>query len=475
MKLWHKILLLSLALYAFAFNLSSIVFLSQTHLQNLAQETERAFSDQAIIGERIEAGLQATGASGLENPGPLMQRYAAYYQSRQIELALYRVSTGTMYGSLMIQELDPALLEIEPGVQKAAVRSRSAESGTGNTNRIHVSSPLLIEPDYLLLYARDITAIYNQRRQMIQTFLAIDLLMAVVIGLAAYFLARRLTRPLEKLGQATEQIAGGQYSMLVPESRDETARLVRSFNRMSEAIKTREETLQELARQRQQFIDNLTHEMNTPLTSIQGYAALLQQARMSQEQQQQSAGTIEREARRLRELYDKLMQLLLARRGQVDYKPIELVPYFENIRTIMAIQLDSAGIELEIQCQLDRIEADPALLEVLLTNLIRNAIQASEQGSRIILAADTTEDGSSHVLSVTDHGSGIAQDQVDQIFEPFYRVDRSRSRKTGGAGLGLSLCQEIASQHQGRLRVRSTAGEGTRMELHLPVDRSTSL
>ena len=151
MKLWHKILLLSLALYAFAFNLSSIVFLSQTHLQNLAQETERAFSDQAIIGERIEAGLQATGASGLENPGPLMQRYAAYYQSRQIELALYRVSTGTMYGSLMIQELDPALLEIEPGVQKAAVRSRSAESGTGNTNRIHVSSPLLIEPDYLLL------------------------------------------------------------------------------------------------------------------------------------------------------------------------------------------------------------------------------------------------------------------------------------------------------------------------------------
>ena len=156
-----------------------------------------------------------------------MQRYAAYYQSRQIELALYRVSTGTMYGSLMIQELDPALLEIEPGVQKAAVRSRSAESGTGNTNRIHVSSPLLIEPDYLLLYARDITAIYNQRRQMIQTFLAIDLLMAVVIGLAAYFLARRLTRPLEKLGQATEQIAGGQYSMLVPESRDETARLVR--------------------------------------------------------------------------------------------------------------------------------------------------------------------------------------------------------------------------------------------------------
>lgn len=470
MKLWHKILLVSLGLYAFAFNLSSIFFLSQSHLQNLALETDRAFSDQAIIGERIEAGLQAAGSSALDNPGPLMQRYAAYYQTRQIELALYQVSSGSVFGNLTVQQLDQDLLTVENQVQKAVV-SQVEDANSDSRNLIYVSSQLQFNSDFLLLYARDISSIYEQRRQMVQTFLAIDLLMAVVLGLAAYFLARRLTRPLEKLGQATEQIADGQYNLLVPESHDETARLVRSFNKMSEAVKSREETLELLASQRQQFIDNLTHEMNTPLTSIQGYASLLQQARLSEMQQQQASRTIERESKRLRELYDKLMELLLTRKKQLEASEIYLPDFFNSIKHLMKIQLEKSGIGLDTKCEITKIRADVSLLEILLTNLIRNAIQASESGSRIVLSAQLSVDSKSPVISVEDQGSGIAPEHLEQIFEPFYRVDRSRSRKTGGAGLGLALCQEIASHHDGRLEVHSVVGEGTRIDLVFPPQK----
>jgi signal transduction histidine kinase len=479
MKLWHKILLVSLGLYAFAFNLSSIFFLSRSHMQNLAQETDRAFSDQAIISERIEAGLQAGGSSALDNPGPLMQRYAAYYQSRRIELALYQISTGTVFGSLSSQDLNSGLLEIDDQVQRAAV-SRKGQNNSDNSDLILVSSRLQYNNDFLLLYARDISSIYEQRRQMIQTFLAVDLLMAAVIGLAAFYLARRLTRPLEKLGQATEQIANGQYNLLVPESRDETAVLVRSFNKMSEAVKSREETLEQLASQRQQFIDNLTHEMNTPLTSIQGYATLLQQARLTEAQQQQASGTIEREAKRLRELYEKLMELLLTQKKKIDTALIQLPEFFAGISSMMKIQLENAGIRLELHFEITEVRADAALLEILLTNLIRNAIQASESGTVIVLSAGLAgaadeKDGSqvkrrNPVISVEDQGRGIEPEHLEQIFEPFYRVDRSRSRRTGGAGLGLALCQEIARQHNGKLEVRSVVGQGTRIDLILPPD-----
>lgn len=470
MKLWHKILLVSLGLYAFAFNLSSIFFLSQSHLQNLAQETERAFSDQAIIGERIESGLQSTGSSALDNPGPLMQRYAAYYQSRQIELALYQISTGTIFGNLSVHELDPAMLETAEQVQQADVSLVEGENSKSR-NLIYVSSPLQYDSDYILLYARDISAIYEQRSQMVQTFLAIDLLMAAVLGLIAFFLARRLTRPLENLGRATEQIADGQYNLLVPESKDETAVLVRSFNKMSKAVKSREEALELIARQRQQFIDNLTHEMNTPLTSIQGYAALLQQALLSETQQQQAALTIERESRRLRELYDKLMELLLTRKKEIETAVIYLPDFFASLESVMRIQLEKADITLEIQCEINKIRADAALLEILLTNLIRNSINASEPGTRILLISQLASDKISPMISVEDQGSGIAPEHIDQIFEPFYRVDRSRSRKTGGAGLGLALCQEIAVQHHGRLEVRSAVSKGTRIDLILPPEK----
>lgn len=474
MKLWHKILLTSLLLYALAFHAASVYFLSTTHLANLEQETARAFSDQAIIRERIEAGVQVSGMPA--DPELLMQRYAAYYRYLNIELDLYRISTNTLYGQLDPATLEPDLLTFPSSdfqdmssdrlVQKAAV-SRLEESGQ-TVRRMHVSSPLRGEPDYLLLYTRDITDLYERRTDMIKAFIMIDLLTAILLGFTAYFIARRLTRPLESLGQAAGQVADGHYSNVVPESKDETAELVKAFNRMSGAVMEREMDLERLASQRQQFIDNLTHEMNTPLTSIQGYATLLRQARLNETQKSDAAAVIESEARRLRGLYDSLMTLMLARKADLKLEPLPLESFFREITKTMMISLRENGIELKTEHHQLFVQADKSLLMLLITNLVRNSMTASETGSIITIRAKRLPDEKTEI-TITDQGCGLTPDQLERIFEPFYRVDRSRSRQTGGTGLGLALCREIALRHGGTLTAESTPGKGTTMRLLLPA------
>lgn len=484
MKLWHKILLASLALYALAFHAASIYFLSSTHLSNLEQETARAFSDQAIIRERVEAGIQAGGMP--EDPGPLMQRYSAYYGSLDIELDLYRVSTGEMFGSLDPGKLDPALLrpastgsnqteltteaqktsaDTTDFVQMAAISTQ--ETDGSRTRMMHVSSQLTGDPDFMLIYTRDINQIYARRTSMVQAFIMIDIISAIVLGLAAYALARRLTRPLVTLGEAAVQIADGHYSLVVPESRDETADLTRAFNKMSEAVRQREQELEQLAEQRQQFIDNLTHEMNTPLTSIQGYASLLQQAKMSEEQKSNAAEVIEREAKRLRELYDRLMTLILARKEALKLETLHLNQVFAEIAQTMMPALREQGIEIKAESAVREVKADHALLLLLLTNLIRNSIAASKAGTTITIGSSRVDDNTVEIF-VADQGRGIEPEHIGQIFEPFYRADKSRSRKTGGVGLGLALCREIAARHDGSLKTESNPGQGTVIRFSFP-------
>lgn len=474
MKLWHKILLTCLVLYALAFHAASIYFLSTTHLANLAQETARAFSDQAIIRERVEAGIQVSGMPA--DPELLMQRYAAYYRYLNVELDLYQISTNTLYGQLDPAALEPDLLTFSPFesqgtasgplVQKASV-SRLEDDGQSR-RRMHVSSPLRGEPDYLLLYTRDITDLYDRRSDMIKAFITIDLLTAIMLGLTAYFIARRLTRPLELLGQAAGQVADGHYSNVVPESKDETAELVKAFNRMSGAVMQREMDLERLASQRQQFIDNLTHEINTPLTSIQGYATLLGQARLNESQKSDAAAVIESEARRLRGLSDSLTTLMLARKTDLKLEPLSLEHLFRDVARTMVIPLREHGIELKAEPIPLVVQADASLLMLLMTNLVRNSIAASDAGSVITIKARHLADGRTEI-SVSDQGFGLPPDQLERIFEPFYRVDRSRSRQTGGTGLGLALCREIALRHGGVLTAESTLGQGTTMRLLLPA------
>lgn len=141
---------------------------------------------------------------------------------------------------------------------------------------------------------------------------------------------------------------------------------------------------------------------------------------------------------------------------------------FQQIQSMMQEPLANKELSLSIHAESDFLQGDADLIVCLLTNLIDNAIKASHAGQEISLTA--SESNAAYQLSVSDHGSGIPADKIALVTEPFYRVDKARSRKMGGAGLGLSLCQMIAQAHGGSLHIESTVGCGTTITMAWPKE-----
>ena len=203
-----------------------------------------------------------------------------------------------------------------------------------------------------------------------------------------------------------------------------------------------------LAQQRQEFIDALAHEMRTPLTAILGAGSLLQRARMPQEKQMELLSTIVDEARRLSDMDGRLLQLT-----RLEHEAPEFTRFssMEMAKEALAV---FEGVELGGEDA--QFFAERELIVQMLRNLVVNAQRA---GGEAPVRVTMEEDG----FSVEDSGCGMTREQIAQAFDPFYKADKARTRKAGGAGLGLTLCMKIARLHGGRIEIDSEPGKGTRV------------
>ena len=281
---------------------------------------------------------------------------------------------------------------------------------------------------------------------------------------------RRTLRPLRTLTQASEKISGGQYALRTGiASRDEVGELSRSFDHMAETIEQKINDLQEQAQRREMLLGALTHEMKTPMTSIIGFSDSLLSMPLTEEGRMEAAHEIHEAALRTERLSQKMMQLISMTDCPVLVKrPLAAAELFETVRGATANSLEEKCITLETHCDAASVTGDSDLIFSLLTNLIDNAIKASPAGQSICLSAKET--ATHYALIVADHGSGIPKDKIALVTEPFYRVDKARSRKMGGAGLGLSLCRMIAQAHGGELHIESQEGEGTAISMRWPKE-----
>jgi two-component system OmpR family sensor kinase len=221
------------------------------------------------------------------------------------------------------------------------------------------------------------------------------------------------------------------------------------------------------------FVADASHELRTPLTSIRGYAEMLRRgAAESRTDSELARRRIEDEAVRMSILVDDM--LLLARLDQgrpLDQKPVDL-------QTIATDALaDARAVAPQREISLDApgpvvVTGDDTRLRQVLGNLVRNAIVHTPARSPIEIGV-STEDGVGRI-SVTDHGPGLKPEDMDRIFEPFYRADPSRSRDSGGAGLGLSIVSAVVAAHSGHVKVVETAGGGATFEVELPLSRPRS-
>ena len=284
---------------------------------------------------------------------------------------------------------------------------------------------------------------------------------------------RRTLRPLRKLTGISEKIAGGEYALRSGlQTGDEVGDLSRSFDHMADTVQQKISDLEDTARRRELLLGALTHEMKTPMTAILGFSGSLLSMPLSEKERMEAAYEINEAAKRTDRLSRKMMQLISLQENPVTLKnAVSAGELLDKVRQALAPAAEEKKIALKAQALTDTVTGDPDLLFSLLSNLTDNALKASPENTEIALSA--RRESGSQVLTVADQGSGIPADHLALVTEPFYRVDKARSRKLGGAGLGLSLCQMIAQAHGGTLHIESEPGKGTTVSMTWPGEEET--
>lgn len=362
----------------------------------------------------------------------------------------------------------------------ALVLHKLGSGGSSTAARIRFGAQMTTTGDTALLDATadgttvqlafDVTEAYTvrqtQQRAYHTTFVILIAIGAAVSWVTSYL----LTRPLGTLSRASRELAHGNLSYRAPvRSRDEVGQLAADFNRMAGQLEQNVNRIQESMALQKRFMADFSHEMKTPMTSIIGYADLLRSQVLTPDEQMDAANYIFSEGKRLEALGLKLLDMLSLDRSKlqlVPASPADLVAgLLEHLKRVYA----QKGIALQYRTAEGMCFLEPDLFKTLLVNLMDNARKALDNGGYIYVWQEMLPDGCR--VRVLDNGRGIPPEALTHLTEAFYRVDKSRSRAQGGAGLGLSLCNEIVQLHGGTMQFESRVGNGTVVTVELKGGR----
>jgi two-component system phosphate regulon sensor histidine kinase PhoR len=285
----------------------------------------------------------------------------------------------------------------------------------------------------------------------------------------------RLTAPKRLAGikvilDGIRRIAKGDFAVQLPvQSRpDPFSEIVRSINSM--AIE-----LSQMEQMRQAFISNVSHEIQSPLTSISGFAKVLQNGELGQEERVHYLSIIEAESMRLAKLRENLLKLTSL---ESEHHPFELKRYRldKQLRSLV-LACEPLWVEKSIEMDIDlddiHVYADEDLMSQVWVNLIHNSIKFTPPNGTIQISLK--KQGDEVKVQIADTGLGIAEEDLEFIFDRFYKADRSRNRSTMGSGLGLSIVKKIIDMHQGTIKAESQLGEWTKMTIQLPMEQRSAV
>ncbi|MFD5389263.1 sensor histidine kinase [Streptomyces sp. NPDC127074] len=292
----------------------------------------------------------------------------------------------------------------------------------------------------------------------IELFVAIVLVLTVGVSVALGLL---LIRPLRAVTTAARRMRAGDISARVQvHSRDEIGQLARAFNEMAEHRERTED-------QRKAMVSDISHELRTPLGTVRSVLEASKDGVI--ELDQSWVSSLLGEALMLQHLVDDLQDLALADAGKltVHPEPVDLHGLWDQLLTMHRGQARAQGTTLTAELEGDpELSADPVRLRQILTNLVTNALRYTPPGGAVRLAA--RRDGEQVQITVSDTGTGIAEQDLPHVFDRFWRADRSRTRDTGGSGLGLAIVHNLVRAHHGSITVHSTIGQGTTFIIRLP-------
>jgi two-component system, OmpR family, sensor histidine kinase BaeS len=286
---------------------------------------------------------------------------------------------------------------------------------------------------------------------------------AITATAVSGLLAVRMLRPIRAMAAAAERIAAGNYEVRVPEvGQDELAVLGRAFNGMATSLQTAE-------RRRRELVSDVAHEFRTPLATVEGYVEAMSDGTLPRSDE--NLALLTRETHRMARLLEDLSKVSKAEERQLDlrFAVSEARDLVARAAQTASLAYADKGVTLDVR---EGPASAPLLVDVdrmaeVLGNLLVNALRHTPVGGRVGIGARLSRD---HVeIWVEDSGEGLAPDDLERVFERFYRVDRARARASGGSGIGLTIARAIVTAHGGRLWVESRGrGAGARFTLTLP-------
>ncbi len=371
------------------------------------------------------------------------------------------------------------------GVGRFISQRQDYENGVERSYQVEMAARVKIAEGRGGQQAREVVANQARKRQELQDRISDDtrdtaLLVAagLIAGLTGALLLfsgliSSMRRPLEELVDAAGRLAGGDRKARVEVGGlAETAALGAAFNEMAEELEREASKREMLDRMKDDFVLTASHELRSPLTSVQGFAELLILERESLTPRQiETVEVILDNSRHLVRLLNDLLDLARSDAGRLVIRPqpTDLGPLIEDAVRLMRAQTDSANQSLSarIETGLPPVEAEADRIRQVLVNLLTNAHEYSPEGAAIEVTAGVAD--AEVEIAVRDNGPGIPPDQLEHIFERFVRGDAGLTQRVGGTGLGLPISKSLVELHGGRLTVSSTVGRGSTFRFRLPL------
>ncbi|OAB32461.1 hypothetical protein PMSD_15845 [Paenibacillus macquariensis subsp. defensor] len=422
---------------AIAFIVTSVIFEKQL-TKEVQDETMSVSND--IIDTYVDTADQ--GTKSLRNNVRALRYYSIRIVGRSGDVVAYHARNTTTDISVTPEQIAQVL-----------------NGETIVLDEEFIGRPFMLNGETYALFIMPVFSDLITLPKVLITFLVIIFSAGSLIFLIA---SRFLIKPIRSMTTATEKMSRGDFEVELNLNRkDELGTLAQSFDRMARELK-------QIEQMRQDFVSNVSHEMQSPLTSITGFAKALRDGVVSGDNRARYLDIIAAESERLSRLSDNLLHLASLESEHHPFEPKTFALDEQIRKNVVALepQWSNKHITIELELPIVKIVADQDQLSQVWTNLLGNAIKFTPEGGKIHVGLRYRKNGVN--VTIADTGIGIPLENLEHIFERFYKADRSRNRSRTGSGIGLAIVKKIIELHGGRIQVHSTPGKGTTFEVIVP-------
>lgn len=461
MKLKHKIIALNMgALFFMLIILGSIItkITDDYNLRTTLQYLDNQGDYSAIY---IEQYVLSKAPNDFEVP-TIMNTSSNYLAAILRELVKCRVQI--FYGDELLGDSEESASsneEIRPEIKETFTKNKAYFITTGKNRVLYYAVPVNIgnRYTYSLGFVYDLTEADNMKNNTIKMFIFTGLFISIFMMLGSTIISNKITYPIKLLNEATKQFSEGNFeSRATAVTKDEVGDLSSTFNSMADSIKDMITKLSYEKEKQKYFFDNFTHEIRTPLTTILGYTELLWKTD-DEEVRDKSLFYITSEGKRMLKMMERLLELSKLKNYSFELNKCDsnLKKLIEDACESMQYKMKRYHATFRLDLEDINFKVDPDFFKQVVINIVDNSIKYSK--SPIIDISLKKQDGIK--LEITDYGCGIDQKNLKNVFDPYYKVDKSHNSQTEGWGLGLSIVKEIVDKHGGTIEISSAPGKGT--------------